>query len=135
MSYINSYLTFNGNCREAMTFYQECLGGELNFQTIGSSPLSDQMPEKMKGYILQATLSHDSLTIMGSDMVGNAGLIKGNTVSMLLHCSSEAEVRACYEKLVRGGQAIHPLETSFWGALSGDLIDQYGNCWLLMFNS
>jgi PhnB protein len=22
------YLVFNGNCREAMTFYQSCLGGE-----------------------------------------------------------------------------------------------------------
>ena len=48
MTQINSYLTFSGNCREAMTFYRECLGGELYFQTIGESPLSEKMPEQMR---------------------------------------------------------------------------------------
>jgi PhnB protein len=35
MTQINGYLHFNGDCREAMTFYRECLGGELSLQTIG----------------------------------------------------------------------------------------------------
>jgi uncharacterized glyoxalase superfamily protein PhnB len=26
MTQMNSYLTFNGNCREAMHFYKDCLG-------------------------------------------------------------------------------------------------------------
>lgn len=55
MTQINSYLTFNGNCREAMTFYQECLGGELFMQTIGESPMAEQMPLPMKESILHAT--------------------------------------------------------------------------------
>jgi PhnB protein len=48
MTQINSYLTFNGNCREAMNFYKDCLGGELNLQTIAESPLADKMPAQMK---------------------------------------------------------------------------------------
>ena len=44
---IQSYLTFNGNCREAMNFYKQCLGGELWFQTVGESPLSEHMPPQM----------------------------------------------------------------------------------------
>ncbi len=56
MTQINSYLTFNGNCREAMNFYKSCLGGELHFQTIGDSPLSEGMPAAMKACILKATL-------------------------------------------------------------------------------
>ena len=47
MSTINAYLTFNGNCREAMTFYQKYLGGKLSFQTIGESPLSKEMTASM----------------------------------------------------------------------------------------
>ena len=54
---IQSYLTFNGNCREAMNFYQRCLGGELAFQTVGESPLSDHMPAQMKDCILHSTLT------------------------------------------------------------------------------
>ena len=134
MTQIISYLSFHGNCREAMTFYQSCLGGELTFQTIGDSPLADKMPSKMKDCILHAALIKGNLTLMGSDMVGEKGLIKGNAVSMMLHCSSEAEIKACYASLSAGGAATHPLETTFWGALFGDLADQFGNHWLLHFD-
>jgi PhnB protein len=133
MTSINSYLTFNGNCREAMTFYQRCLGGELSFQTIGESPLSDKMPLQMKESILHATLINGSLVIMASDMTSEKGIIKGNSVSLMLNCSSEKEIRTYYKKLSSGGNADHPLEDTFWGALFGDLTDKYGNHWLLNF--
>jgi len=130
---INSYLTFNGNCREAMIFYHECFGGKLNFQTVGESPLSDKMPAKMKNCILHATLTVDQLVLMGSDMVSNNGLIPGNSVSLALQCNSELEIKTCYLKLSDGGHADHPLENSFWGSLFGDLTDKYGNRWVLNF--
>ena len=134
MSQINSYLTFNGNCREAMTFYKECLGGELIFQTVGESPLSRKMPKKMKDCILHSTLTKGSLILMGSDMVSDWGLIKGNSVSLSLNCNSEEEIKNFYAKLSNGGSKNHPLEDSFWGALFGDLIDKFGNHWILNFN-
>ncbi len=134
MKGINSYLTFNGNCREAMQFYKECLGGELHFQTIGESPLSEKMPQHMKDSILHSTLSKKSFVLMGSDMVSNTGLTKGNAVSLMLDCSNEKEIRSCYQKLSLGGIQHHPLETSFWGALFGDLTDKFGNHWLLHFD-
>ncbi|MGC4102123.1 VOC family protein [Ferruginibacter sp.] len=134
MTQINSYLTFNGNCRQAMQFYKECLGGELYFQTIGESPLSGKMPEQMKDCILHATLTNNNLVLMASDMVGDNGLIKGNAVSLMLNCSSEKEIREFYANLSDGGKKTHPLEHSFWGALFGDLIDKYGNNWLLHFD-
>ncbi len=134
MTNINSYLTFSGNCREAMTFYQNCLGGELTLQTIGESPLAGKMPAQMKECILHSTLTKGALTLMASDMVPDAGLKKGNAVSLVLNCSSEEEVRTCYKKLSKGGSADHPLENTFWGALFGDLTDKYGNHWLLNFD-
>lgn len=134
MMQINSYLTFNGNCREAMQFYQQCLGGELTLQTVGESPMADQLPAPMKDSILHATLTKEALVLMGSDMVNETGLIKGNTVSLLLNCSSETEIKNIYRLLADGGEATHPLENSFWGALFGDLVDKYGNQWLLHFD-
>lgn len=133
MSKINSYLTFNGNCREAMNFYKDCLGGELSIQTIGESPISEKMPEQMKQSILHSTLIKGQLMLMGSDMVGDSGLIKGNAVSLMLDCDSEEEIQRIYSKLCEGGNAEHPLENSFFGAVFGDLTDKYGNHWLLHF--
>jgi len=134
MTQINAYLTFSGNCREAMTFYKDCLGGELILQTIGDSPLADKMPEPMKDCILHSTLTNGAITIMGSDMVAEKGLIKGNAVSLMLNCSSEKEIKQAYKYLAAGGESTHPLEISFWGALFGDLTDKYGNQWLLHFD-
>ena len=85
MAQLVSYLTFNGNCREAMTFYKACLGGELTFQIIGESPLAEKMPAQMKECILHATLINGDLIIMASDMVDENGLIKGNSVSLMLN--------------------------------------------------
>jgi len=134
MTQINSYLTFNGNCREAMTFYRECLGAELILQTIGASPMSDKMPEQMRDCILHSTLQKGTLVLMGSDMVPESGLKKGNAVSLMLACSSEDEIRDFYKKLSVGGRVNHPLEDTFFGSIMGDLTDQFGNHWLLNFD-
>ena len=133
MTNINSYLTFNGNCREAMTFYAACLGGELTLQTIGESPMSEKMPAKMKDSILHATLINEKVVIMGTDCVRDEGLIQGNTVSLCLNCSSEEEIKSCFANLSAGGKTNHPLEDTFWGAIFGDLTDKFGNHWLLNY--
>jgi len=134
MKNVISYLTFNGNCREAMEFYKACVGGELNFQTIGESPMSEKMPKKMKNSILQATLTNGNVVIMATDITPQNGLVKGNNISLMLDCSSEAEIETLYKKLLVGGHANHPLEDTFWGALFGDVTDKYGIHWLLNFN-
>lgn len=134
MANINSYLTFNGNCEEAMVFYQNCFGGALTFQTIGESPIAEKMPTEMKNCILHAVLISDDMVLMATDMTANKGLIKGNSVSLMLNCNSEEEVIKYYKKLSVGGEATHALEVTFWGAVFGDLIDQYGNSWLLSYN-
>lgn len=87
----------------------------------------------MKQSILHSTLIKGQLILMGSDMVGDSGLIKGNAVSMMLDCESEEEIKTIYSKLSEGGKAEHPLENSFFGAVFGDLTDKYGNHWLLHF--
>lgn len=134
MAKINSYLTFSGNCREAMTFYKECLGGTLTFQTIGESPMADKMPAKMKECILHSMLISGSIVIMASDMTPEQGLIRGNSVSLMLDCESQQEISTFYKALVAGGRATHPLEITFWGATLGNLTDKYGNNWLLHFD-
>ncbi|MGQ7857684.1 VOC family protein [Pedobacter sp. WC2501] len=134
MASINSYLTFNGNCREAMTFYQKCLGGELTFETIGESVIVDKMPNSMKRSIMHAVLTKDDLVIMATDMVEERGLVKGNSVSMMLNCNSEQEAQAFYDKLSAGGKASHPIQSTFWGTIFGDLTDRFGNNWLINYD-
>src|SRR5688572_8621698 len=134
MTQINAYLNFNGNCHEAMTFYKECLGGELTVQTVEGSPIETQCPPAMKHQVLHASLLKDSLVLMASDMTGPDGFIKGNTISLSLNCSSEKEIETFFTKLSSGGQITHPLEKEFWGATFGVLTDKYGIRWMLNYD-
>jgi len=135
MSQINSYLTFGGNCREAMNFDKDCLGGHLDLQTIGESPLAGKMPQEMKDCILHAALTNDKIVLLGSDMVPESGLLRGNSISLMLDCKSETEIEDYYNKLSSGGKPTFPLEKTFFGAILGGLSDKYGNPWLLHFKS
>lgn len=129
MGQLITYLTFNGNCREAMEFYQQCLGGELRCQTVGESPKTDELPDEMKRYIVQAFLKKDNLMLMGTDMTDEE-VLRGNSVSILLDCNDESRIKTYYQNLQKGGQATHPLQETHWGDLFGELTDKYGNHWL-----
>jgi PhnB protein len=132
MSTINSYLNFNGNCRQAMKFYQKCLGGTLHFQTVGDSPMKTKLPAKIRKTILYAQLIGKDFLLMASDMIGEDGLIRGNNISIVLNCKTERQIRSNYKKLSAGGKQTHPLALNYWGILSGTLIDKYGTYWLLI---
>lgn len=134
MATIYAYLTFNGNCREAMKFYKTCLGGILKFQTVGESPFAGRMPKRMIDCILHASLSNGDLVLMGTDMVSEAGLIKGNAISLSLTCMSESELKDRYNRLSEGGSVDHPIKETFWGAKFGGLTDKFGIHWLLTFH-
>lgn len=116
-----------------MNFYKDCLDGDLKIQTVGESPMSDKMPPQMKNNVLHSELRRDNFVLMGSDMVSEQGLKKGNTVSMMLNCKSQEEIERCFKLLSEGGKVEHPLEDTFWGARFGDLTDKYGNHWLLNY--
>jgi PhnB protein len=129
---INPYLTFNGNCREAMTFYKKCFGGKLNLQTVGESPMASQWPVNAQKHILHASLVHDNLVLLGSDMGGLEGIVKGNSISLALGCSSQAEIKKFFSNLSSGGKVTHPLHEFFDGTI-GALTDKFGMNWVLKF--
>ncbi|MFN3404271.1 MAG: VOC family protein [Cytophagaceae bacterium] len=130
---IHSYLTFNGNCREAMQFYKSCLGGNLVFQTVGESPLGEKLPEKMRRKILHASLSQGEMVLMGTDLTDAGNIYKGNSVSLFLTCETEKEMKVLFKKLSSGGVPSCPPTINSMGSWIGTLTDRYGNHWLLSF--
>jgi PhnB protein len=134
MTQINAYIGFNGRCREAMTFYKECLGGELSVITVEESPIAAQCPEAMKSQIAHSMLTNGGLILMGTDMVSPDGYTKGNNIALSLNCSSEGEINNFYSKLSEGGRIIDPLKVQFWGALFGVVADKYGIVWMISYD-
>ena len=135
MTQINAYLNFDGNCRDALTFYKDSLGGELMLQTVEGSPIEAQCPAALKHQILHGSLTKNGLILMGSDMVGPGGLKKGNNISLSLSCSSEEEANNYFSNLAEGGRIIEDLKLQFWGAIFGVVTDKFGITWMLTYHN
>lgn len=133
MTQIHAYLTFSGNCREAMTFYRDCLGGALTLQPVEGSPVADQMPADARQGILHSTLTQGALMLMASDM-SQGPVVQSNSVSLSLDCSSEEEIQQFFAALSSDGTVTEPLGEQFWGATFGALTDKYGTHWLLHYD-
>lgn len=132
MAEFNAYLRFNGNCREAMQFYKGCLGGELNFMTIGESPMASQMPAEMQNKIMHSVLTSGSVMLMGTDMPSEEGYRQGNTIALCLVCKSKQEIETLFSRLSAEAQFTNPLREEFFGTY-GEVRDKYGFKWMFQF--
>lgn len=128
------YLTFNGNCREAMTFYQQCLGGELELHPFAEAPMADQLPPEVRQGTMHASLTSGPLVLMASDNNGQQQVTSGDAITLSLNCSSREEITAWFGKLSEGGRVSMPLEDTFWNATFGMFTDKFGMPWMLNFD-
>ena len=126
------YLNFNGDCKEAMEFYRDALGGKLELQTIAESPMAEHMPNANPNNILHSALTNGSMVIMASDMVHGAIAENGSGYNICLVCDSEKQVHEMFNKLGAGGTVVEKLAEAPWGAIFGMLNDKFGKSW--MFN-
>ena len=59
MALLETYLTFNGNCAEALRFYERTLGGKIEMMmTFADAPDADQYPPEAGKQIMHASLRH-----------------------------------------------------------------------------
>jgi PhnB protein len=134
MKEINPYINFNGKCREAMTFYQECFGGEINLMEVKDSPLARESAVEKDKIFHSSLMINDSPVIMGSDMQEQYGYIKGNNIALGVTCTSEEDIRTLFEKLSINGKVSKPLKVEFWGGIFGSVEDRFGIIWFLNFD-
>ncbi len=140
MAQVNAYLTYNGNCEEAFTFYKLAFGVEFSY--IGK--FKDMPP--MEGKTMSETdgekVMHVSLpisketTIFGSDANEEYGGIPiiGNNISLSINAESEAEADKLFKALSAGGKITMPLEKTFWDAYFGMFTDKFGINWMINYD-
>lgn len=132
MKEINACLMFDGDCAEAMTFYQKCLKADLQL-TKYSDVLGDQTPPPLKGRIMTARLTKGRALLMGSDIMPNPEFNRGRNFTVSIRCESKQEVDEIANALKEGGDHTMPNHDSFTGAYFGMLTDKYGVDWMFSF--
>ena len=133
MKSVTPYLFFDGNCREAMEFYQGCLGGDLQVMTYGDAQ-GDSCPLALKDRVMHASVGSGDWILMASDAPDRMPPVGGN-VQVTADCSSRQEIEALFDALSQGGTPTYPLHDAFWGGVFGTLTDRYGVNWMLNFEA
>ena len=85
------FLTFSGQCAQALKYYKKCFGGELLMQTMADEYNGTNLDKQMQGVVVSATLTNNYFKLVATDLTGEAGIIIGNNISILVECSSVNE--------------------------------------------
>ncbi len=126
---INPYLTFNGNCEEAMSFYKNVFNAELEIMRFDGSPVP--VTDDYKSKVMHATLTFDDAILMASDGRPDQPATMGDAYSISIGTMDIEKATKWFSDLGKGGQVIMPFEKTFWGAQFGMLVDTYGVQWMI----
>ena len=128
---LNTYLHFNGNCREAFEFYRSVFGGEFAFiDTFANGPEDFEVPEEELDNIMHVSLPIGSSVLMGSDTPSSFGPANmGNNFSISCLTQSREETDELFAGISEAGTVTCPLADMFWGAYFGSCTDRFGINW------
>jgi PhnB protein len=122
------YVSFPGTARQALEFYAEVFGGDLELHTFEEFSRTDGPPEA----IAHGILSGGPVSLFGSDAApGEVPVhIEGAMLSLL--GSAEPEVlHRWFDRLAEGGTVLDPLASTPWGSVDGQVVDRHGLRWLV----
>jgi PhnB protein len=131
MMKLNPYLTFNGQCKEAMEFYAKALRGQVvMMMKNGDMPAGDQMPGAAPDLIMHARIVMGDQVLMASDATADCHVdTRGMMVSTVVETPAEAE--RIYGELSAGGQITMPMAETFWAHRFGMFTDRFGIPWMV----
>ena len=131
------FLLFDGNCAEAMTFYQNCLGGELTLTKLADTPMKDQFPPEKHNRIINAHLTSGAIDISATDWMASPTFepIQGNTFALFVIGGAYEELKTVFDKLKAGAssewfQELHEMPFGIYG----QFFDKFGIQWIFRGN-
>ena len=127
------FLLFDGNCAEAMTFYQKCLGGELTLTKLGDTPMKAQFPQDKHNRIINAYLKNGAIEISATDWMASPAFEpkQGNMTAIFVVGEAYDELKKIFDKLAEGAekdrfQELHEMPFGTYG----QFYDRYGFQWI-----
>ena len=131
---LNINVMFDGNCREAVTFYAKVFGQETpHFITYGESDTSFdpnvQVSDKGRELIMSTSLDIAGSIVTFNDMPDNFEFIRGNSFGIIVSYDNADEAKTIFDRLGKKGQVFVPFAEIPGQGKYGMLADQYNIMW------
>lgn len=132
-AFIQPYLFFGGRTEEAIEFYKNAIGAELEMlMRFNESPVptpEGKVPPGFENKVMHASFKVGSSSIMASD--GTNEELKFSGFFLSLSVPTEAEADRAFAALADGGKVEMPLGQTFWSPKFGMLTDKFGMGWMV----
>ncbi|QEL15074.1 VOC family protein [Limnoglobus roseus] len=131
---ITPYLFFGGRCDEALAFYRDALGAEVEMlMRYDESP--EPAPPGMLSPGYEKKVMHVSFRVRGNLLMASDGCgeeCKFVGFQIALSVPAEADARQAFDALATGGSVKMPLTKTFWSPCFGMVKDKFGVDWMVM---
>ena len=130
------YLAFDGNCADAMRFYETALGGKIIAMMTGAqAPIKDPMMEAFGDRVMNAQLElPGGVFLYAGDCPPHMPHQGFHGFSITLNLDTIEEGEEIFNKLSEGGKADMPFSPTFWAEKFGMLTDKFGVSWIINGN-
>lgn len=141
---VQSYLSFEGRCDEAIAFYKKALGAEvvqlMRYSEAPEMPPSSDADASCGGGAPAADkVMHAVMRIGETELMASDGRCSGQPefkgIMLALTASTDAQARQWFDALADGGQVMQPLTPTFFSSSFGMLADRFGVGWLLVVHA
>jgi PhnB protein len=130
---ITPYLFFGGRCQEALDFYRDALGAEvemlMRFDESPEAPPPGMLQPGYEKKVMHASFHVRGVRLMASD--GRDDKSKSDGVWLALAVPTEADARRAFDGLAAGGTVEMPLTKTFWSPCYGQVTDKFGVSWMV----
>ncbi len=125
------YLSFQGNCEEALLFYKGILNGQIEIVSRYDNPAMNA-PDDFKNKILHSVFKFGRYTLFASDVMpkNQNDRLTGN-IALSLGLNDEKDAAEIFQNLSAGGNIHIPFKKQFWGDWHGNFTDRYGIRWMV----
>jgi PhnB protein len=131
---ITPYLDFSGRCEEALEFYRQALGAEVEMlMRFDESPTPPPPGMLQAGF--EKKIMHVSFRVLGVALMATDGVddkTRFDGIRLALAVPKEEDAQRAFDALADGGSVQMPLTKTFWSPCFGMVTDRFGLGWMIM---
>lgn len=131
MAQLETYIFFDGNCAEAMRYYEKVLGGKMEMMMKHSEAPGMSVDPAMADRIIHARLDIGGSKLMASDSMVGKPIGRSKGFSLSLSYPTIEEAKRIFGALSEGGRVTMPMTETFWAKAFGMTVDKYGISWMV----
>ncbi len=134
MQAFHPYITFDGNCEEALNFYAGCLGGKIIYMQYYDEAAAFGS-EAFRSKVMHSEFKAGPVHFMACDRSSDQRVHFGTNLTLYISFDTREEQERTFGQLSRGGKIQLAPEETIYGATVGVLTDPFGIHWMLVYNA